>query len=762
MGLSACNVTAPPSKDHVDMPTTAFLAKGYVNTSTVGATRTLFVSPTGDDSASGTDAQHPFRTLVKARDVLRALALSDRAGAVVNLLGGTYYLKDTLVLTAEDSGELGKPVTWQAYPSGAKVAVSGGVPISCAWKPVTLPTGVAAQSCDVPVGTSFTRLFVGGLRRTSARFPNGDMLKPKDGYSGGAKPSGENFPVTAQRACDPNGANVNFLATDGSTISTGCVAFQPEGWSRNVTVVDRSIPRAVTTTKDVYVNSSRYNSTFNLPIRTPTCPSSIHIPEDWAARKWAQEDLKGATVKMLHPQGWGSWAFEVADAPLAGDVMSFAKGGFQEARGNTGTGAAYIENIFKELDATEEWYLNEATHTLYYIPAANDRFTSTAAAASIVEGTNLKQLIEFRGSVDSPASYISLIGFNISRTAPTFLDSHEMPSGGDWSIHRGAAVFLDGAFGVTLERLVFDQVGGNAVMLSNYAWNNSVLNCDFWRTGDTAVAAVGSTNGVDGTSATYPAFNSITGNHFDTVGVETKQTSCYFKAKAHANVVSNNICHDGPRAGINFNDGFMGGEVLHQNVIWAMVKETGDHGTFNSWDRNEFFYNCTDDQASTPGAKCFMPNTHDVGGNMFIGPAGWNMDHDDGSSDYADHDNIVYLGGFKYRDGINRNMTGNVMLGGAKPAFQVTGFDTNIFNGNVLDSSGPTCGPAGTKSIANNIYILVSGSNTGLSDIKGYNATFSPVFSSTRDSVCDKGTTKTMTVAEVTALVASKVGMVTL
>lgn len=27
---------------------------------------------------------------------------------------------------------------------------------------------------------------------------------------------------------------------------------------------------------------------------------------------------------------------------------------------------------------------------------------------------------------------------------------------------------------------------------------------------------------------------------------------------------------------------------------------------------------------------------------MFIGPAGWNMDHDDGSSEYHDYMNIVY------------------------------------------------------------------------------------------------------------------------
>ena len=43
----------------------------------------------------------------------------------------------------------------------------------------SLSLGVQAQKCQVPPGTSFDRLFVDGLRRTQARYPNGDMLVPK-------------------------------------------------------------------------------------------------------------------------------------------------------------------------------------------------------------------------------------------------------------------------------------------------------------------------------------------------------------------------------------------------------------------------------------------------------------------------------------------------------------------------------------------------------------------------------------------------------
>lgn len=71
-----------------------------------------------------------------------------------------------------------------------------------------------------------------------------------------------------------------------------------------------------------------------------------------------------------------------------------------------------------------------------------------------------------------------------------------------------------------------------------------------------------------------------------------------------------------------------------------------------------------------------MPTTIKTQHNMFIGPAGWNMDHDDGSTNYQDFSNIVYLGGYKYRDGTNRNMSFNLMVR-AVPFFQVEGFETN-------------------------------------------------------------------------------------
>jgi hypothetical protein len=46
------------------------------------------------------------------------------------------------------------------------------------------------------------------------------------------------------------------------------------------------------------------------------------------------------------------------------------------------------------------------------------------------------------------------------------------------------------------------------------------------------------------------------------IGIYGKQTSCYFQALGKANTLKDNLCYNGPRAGINWNDGFAGGSTV--------------------------------------------------------------------------------------------------------------------------------------------------------------------------------------------------------
>lgn len=60
---------------------------------------------------------------------------------------------------------------------------------------------------------------------------------------------------------------------------------------------------------------------------------------------------------------------------------------------------------------------------------------------------------------------------------------------------------------------------------------------------------------VDGTDGNFPSDNLITRNHFHENGVLTKQSSPYFQTVACHNNITFNVMYNGPRAGINLNDG---------------------------------------------------------------------------------------------------------------------------------------------------------------------------------------------------------------
>ncbi len=73
----------------------------------------LYVSPSGDDGAEGTQ-QAPFRTLHRARDAVRSLARDMQSDIVVNVAPGEYRLDRTLEFTEADSGRNGFRVVYRS------------------------------------------------------------------------------------------------------------------------------------------------------------------------------------------------------------------------------------------------------------------------------------------------------------------------------------------------------------------------------------------------------------------------------------------------------------------------------------------------------------------------------------------------------------------------------------------------------------------------------------------------------------------------
>ncbi len=143
---------------------------------------------------------------------------------------------------------------------------------------------------------------------------------------------------------------------------------------------------------------------------------------------------------------------------------------------------------------------------LYVVPAPGVDLSATAvalpmaaSAVTIVGGGELVTNVRFQG-------------ITFQHTRPTFMDAYEVPSGGDWSIHRGGTFFVDGAEDITVTNCTFLQTGGNALFLSNHVLNAQIVGNTFLDTGDSAIALAGSTRFMDGTAGTYPDSTLVANN----------------------------------------------------------------------------------------------------------------------------------------------------------------------------------------------------------------------------------------------------------
>ena len=113
-----------------------------------------FVSPSGNDANPGT-LEKPFATLQRAQQAAR-----QKHGDVF-LRGGTHYLPDTLLFTAQDSGTKDAPVVYQAYQNEQPV-ISGGVRLeNLNWQPYT--NGIF--QAQVPADLLTEEVFINGQRQ---------------------------------------------------------------------------------------------------------------------------------------------------------------------------------------------------------------------------------------------------------------------------------------------------------------------------------------------------------------------------------------------------------------------------------------------------------------------------------------------------------------------------------------------------------------------------------------------------------------------
>jgi hypothetical protein len=125
--------------------------------------------------------------------------------------------------------------------------------------------------------------------------------------------------------------------------------------------------------------------------------------------------------------------------------------------------------------------------------------------------------------------------------------------------------------------------------------------------------------------------------------------------------------YDVPRAGINISEGAFGGHIIENSDIFNTVLETGDHGSFNSWGRDRYWspnQNMVHQQIVKNQKLPFldMIDKNILRHNRWRCDHGWDIDLDDGSSQYEIYNNLLLNGGLKFREGYHRSAWNNIII----------------------------------------------------------------------------------------------------
>ena len=390
---------------------------------------------------------------------------------------------------------------------------------------------------------------------------------------------------------------------------------------------------------------------------------------------------KGGIVHALHAGRWGGFHYQITGKDGSSTVE--LEGGQQNNRpSKMHETYRFVENIFEELDTFQEWYLDEEQAILYYMPTKGINPNQLKFVAP-----QLENLISLSGSSSNPVHDIEVSGLRFMYTTPTFMKTAEPLLRSDWTIYRQGAVKIEGAENCTFRANDFIALGGNAIFVNNYNRGVKIEGNRIEKIGAGAINFVGDPEAVRSPAFRYEKFIPL--NEMDTVkgprtnnypmdceasdnliyniGLIEKQVAGVQVSMAGSLRILHNTIYNVPRAGINVGDGTWGGHEIAYNDVFNTVLETSDHGAFNSWGRDRFWH---PDRKEMDELTAKHPNlilldavkTTKIHDNRFRCDHGWDIDLDDGSSNYEIYNNLCLSGGLKLREGFYRKVYNNVMI----------------------------------------------------------------------------------------------------
>ncbi len=470
--------------------------------------------------------------------------------------------------------------------------------------------------------------------------------------------------------------NATYRAAEGAkVVLSGSTEFHPN-WTKHTDKIVKCRVPANFIGDQIYINGKR-----QILARYPNEDPSIRIFHGYAKDAASKERVggwknpEGGFFHAMHVHLWGDFHYQIQGKTESAELKM--EGGWQNNR-RLGPHQEYrfVEGIQEELDSPGEWFFDKTERTLYWYPTPRVNLNHTT-----VEGVSLRSLMEFRG-----AKGIKLNGLTFQHTARTFMENREPLLRSDWTTYRGGAVYFKGAEDCSVEDSVFEDLGGNAVFVDGKNRGVVIRRCRIENVGANGVAFVGDPKAVRNPlfeygerlssdrldmkpgpkTDDYPKNCIVEDCLITRTGRVEKQTAGVQISMAHKITVRDCSIYEVPRAGINIGDGCWGGHLIEGCDVFDTVLETGDHGSFNSWGRDRY-WGLTDvdmNKGERPELSALdMIDPVTIQNNRWRCDHGWDIDLDDGSSHYIIRNNLCLNGGLKNREGFDRLVENNIIVG---------------------------------------------------------------------------------------------------
>ncbi len=420
-----------------------------------------------------------------------------------------------------------------------------------------------------------------------------------------------------------------------------------------------------------FVGARRYTMARYPKATDPAAPfggfaADCLLPEK--TKDWA--DPAGGYIHAMQRFLWGGFSYRIDGKNPDGTLA--LSGGWQNNR-QLGMHEEYrfAENIREELTEPGEWFFDEKALRILVRPFPEDDLDQAEAAVS--EGFFLLEDCE-------NVTFENLI---FERSVRTFMKTKEPLLRSDWTICRGGAVTFRDSDRCRLDRCAFRDIGSNGVFVDGNCSEIAVTRSHFCEIGASGICFVGrpesvrsplfdcernqSLETVDRTPGPmaddYPKGCTVEDCLIERVGTVEKQATGVEISMAYGVTVKNcTICHTS-RAGINVSEGTFGGHRIEGCDVFDTVRETGDHGSFNSWGRDRYWHlDGLDDRKAGEYARLDMLAPNVIARNRFRCDRGWDIDLDDGSTWYVVEENLCLSGGIKLREGFFRTVRRNLCV----------------------------------------------------------------------------------------------------